>query len=340
MQVRTFDGRTSTQLDLDPAPTIQSISAAGFRWIDIRADGPADPAVASLLTGWGFSTSDAAYVMRSHSAGVFEVKDGRVVGTTWVAADGASMLSEVHFSWSPQVLITVRFGGDAAVAGVTESVARSHANLFDEPTTAFAVVLQLFLGSVNSELTALGEQLDTLDGAIIEEAHPRQLTELRDLRGLVIPMSRRFEPYADEVSQALVDPTGLPGMDSAGVAHLQAYSVRLGDVVTRIGDLTDQLRDCAQDFQTEVGNQQGNRINQLTIVSIVFLPITFLTGYFGMNFQWLGNETMSFASWLLLGVVMPLLVVVASIVVLTNRGYLRRRADRQRVRDHNDTSES
>jgi hypothetical protein len=51
-----------------------------------------------------------------------------------------------------------------------------------------------------------------------------------------------------------------------------------------------------------------------------------------MNFQWLGNETMSFGTWFVLGVVMPVLVVLASVIVLTNHGYLRRRADRHRAR--------
>jgi Mg2+ and Co2+ transporter CorA len=332
MQVTTFDGRTLAAMPQNPAPTLVGEARAGFRWIDIKANGEHDAEVSGLLTGWGFTTADIAYALRSDTAGVFEVLDSRIVGTTWVAGDDVGTLAEVHFSWDPQTLITVRFGGDAAIQEASRSVAAAQGNLFRQPATALGVLLQMLLSSVNREVTTMGEQLDNLDGAIIETPHPLQLNQLRAMRGMIIPMSRRFEPYADAVSQTLVDPAVLPGMDTAGVAHLQAYSVRLGDVVARIGDLTDQLRNCAQDFQTEIGNQQGNRINQLTIVSIVFLPITFLTGYFGMNFQWLGNETMSFGTWFVLGVVMPVLVVVASVIVLTNHGYLRRRADRHRAR--------
>ena len=332
MRVTTFDGRTTAEVPLKPPPVLVPAPGGEFRWLDIKADGEHDPALEPLLTAWGFSAAEVSCAMRSDSAGMLEALDGRIVGTTWVAGDGADTLAEVHFSWSPQVLVTVRFGGDEAVRAAVASVAGAKNNLFDDPASALGVLLQLFLGSVNREITAYGEDLDNLDAAIIEAPRPAHLTQLRSMRNMIIPMSRRFEPYADAVSQALVDPAALPGVDSAGVAHLQAYSVRLGDAVARIGDLTDQLRDCAQDFQTELGNQQGNRINQLTIVSIVFLPITFLTGYLGMTFQWLSNETMSFATWFLLGVVAPVLVVIGSLIVLTNRGYLRRRADRRRAR--------
>ncbi len=76
------------------------------------------------------------------------------------------------------------------------------------------------------------------------------------------------------------------------------------------------IRSAIQDYEGQVSTEQGNRINQLTLVSIIFLPISFLTGYFGMNFQYLVNESMSFAAWFGLGVVLPVACVLASVLLL------------------------
>ena len=125
-------------------------------------------------------------------------------------------------------------------------------------------------------------------------------------------------------------------MDDTGASFLQAYRAHVQDTVGRLGDATDGVRSAAQDYQTEIGNKQGDRINQLTIVSMIFLPVTFLTGYFGMNFQWLNNETQSFGIWLFLGLAIPILIVIQSIIALSHRGFtirLRRQPDRKSASD-------
>lgn len=317
----------SGAVPLAPDAVAHALSqASGFLWIDVVMTSSSDPDVSDLLTSFGFTSAHAAYVHRTDISGTFTVIDGRIVVSTWLADDGSAAVTQVHIGWTPKWLLTVRMGGDRAISDVRRQLSASGA--FHHPTTVLGIFLQLILGTVDDELIGYGEQVDTLDGQIIEDPHPSYLTQVRSLRSLILPMDRRFEPYAQRVSQALIDPTALPGMDAAGITHLQTYQARLHDTVARIADITDNLRDCAQDFQTEVGNRQGNRINQLTIVSILFLPVTFLTGYFGMNFQWLDNELLSMGSWLVLGVLLPIVTVFASAVVLSRRGYLRRRRQR------------
>ena len=100
--------------------------------------------------------------------------------------------------------------------------------------------------------------------------------------------------YAENVRESLVDPSSLPGVDAHGVQALQTYAACVNDVVQRVESADADVRSAIQDYQGQVSTAQGNRINQLTLVSIIFLPISFLTGYFGMNFQYLVNETQSF----------------------------------------------
>jgi magnesium transporter len=54
--------------------------------------------------------------------------------------------------------------------------------------------------------------------------------------------------------------------------------------------------------QTRVGVQQNSTIERLTVLATIFLPLTFLTGFFGQNFGWLVDHTASLAAFLVYGI--------------------------------------
>jgi magnesium transporter len=66
--------------------------------------------------------------------------------------------------------------------------------------------------------------------------------------------------------------------------------------------------------QTNVSVRQNTTVEQLTILATVFLPLTFVTGFFGQNFGWLVRHQDSFAAFVAYGIgglVVPLVLLVA-----------------------------
>ena len=59
--------------------------------------------------------------------------------------------------------------------------------------------------------------------------------------------------------------------------------------------------------------RQATLINErLTLVTVIFLPLTVISSFFGMNFGWMVDHIGSAASFVLLGIVLPLVVAAAT----------------------------
>ena len=90
----------------------------------------------------------------------------------------------------------------------------------------------------------------------------------------------------------------------------------------RSANAVDAVRSRASQLYARLGDvlqQQGTIINErLTFVATIFLPLNLVAGVFGMNFGWLTDRIGTFGAFLGLGVVLPLLLTGAT-MVLTHR---------------------
>ncbi|MFM8350047.1 MAG: CorA family divalent cation transporter, partial [Actinomycetales bacterium] len=178
-----------------------------------------------------------------------------------------------------------------------------------------------------------------LDMQIIATQIPQkdQAATLNGYRTALAPLALRFPMYLVNVEAALIDPGTVAGLNADGMAQMQQFLASAQATNGLIDSLASAVRNAAQDIQAQVSTWQGNRINVLTIVTMIFLPITFLTGYFGMNFSWLDNQLNSYASWMALGVALPILLVLGCSALLAARGYTVPRIFKRRRRSKTST---
>jgi magnesium transporter len=174
-------------------------------------------------------------------------------------------------------------------------------------------VLEAMTDSFFHALTVLQDALGRLESDVLEaeggnrQADPEvirgtrlRLTELRRIAG---PERVLFERASAEMEQ-------IPGLEADDGRYLDRINRQLDRVIDGIDATSEEL---SRALEVQL-NQTTYR---LTIVATIFLPLTFLTGFFGMNFGWMVGQVDSAGAFWLLGVggcVVAALLIVSFLV--------------------------
>ena len=321
MDATIFDGTTTTPCTAEQAKA--AANQPGVSWIDIRMQGNDGDAATAMLQAVGVDPATVNQVLNQGVGADFATAPTAVDGVCWIDDLDGSPATQLYFTWNQNRLVTVRSGGDAAITQIKGLVSERSEVLKADSSTLLGIVLQLMLASVQRGLTRTMIGVGTLDVEIIATATPQkdQTQALNNYRTAFSPLALRFPMYLVNVQSSLIDPGTVAGLTSAGMAQLQQFLSSAQDTNGLINNLAGAIRSAAQDIQAQVSTWQGNRINVLTIVTIIFLPISFLTGYFGMNFTWLEDQLNSFWMWMLLGVALPIALVLGCVTLLAAGGY-------------------
>lgn len=321
MHATIFDGRGFRPCSPDEARTASG--DAGLTWIDIRLDSLHDPDALAMAAAAGVQMDALQKALTEDLDLGFRITASGVHGIGWLDDNDGTAAVQCAFNWNQHRLVTMRLAGDKAMAQVQARVQERAEALMATPSKIVGSVLQLMMATVQRGLTELSVKVGTLDMEIIDTSTPQpaQSAELAQYRRTFQPLALRFPVYLVNVNTALIDPGSVPGLDQAGVDEIQQFATDAQNTASIIGNVADGIRNAAQDIQGQVSTWQGNRINALTMVTMIFLPISFLTGYFGMNFSWLDNQLNSWASWFTLGFLMMIAVALGSMLLLTRHGY-------------------
>jgi magnesium transporter len=73
---------------------------------------------------------------------------------------------------------------------------------------------------------------------------------------------------------------------------------------------------------SQMANRQNDVMKQLTIMATIFLPLTYLTGFFGQNFGWLVNSIGSWEEFFGIGIGTEAVAVIFLLLLFKRRGWL------------------
>jgi magnesium transporter len=242
-----------------------------------------------------------------------------------LAADGKSF-SEVHFFVASDYLVTVRKDGCPSIDQLRDRLDQPGGRLptGDRPTRLI-LLHHLVDGLVDSyfpPLSELDDRIDELQEQIFAKPTEQQLAQLFDMQRWLVNARKLVAPQRDMMASLVSGMVIIPGT----TAESDPYLRDLYDHLIRISDMIDTYRDLLSNGMSAYLSMVSNRLNevmkQLTIIATIFLPLSFLTGFFGQNFGWLVARLGSLSTFLVVGIGTEVVAVAALYWLFHRRGWI------------------
>lgn len=291
-----------------------------FFWLDVA--NATEDEIAGLAAALQLDEALGAWLPRFGQSARFEASPQYLRISTWADA-GTGGVVEGHLLYSPAWLITVFGAAVSGMDGARQGFRSLSGRIAAHPDYALVIVLNELVTGFYPRLERADELLDRLEDQIFLDPAADQLLSLADLRRELSSLHRLLVPLRDRVKTLVRTIGGVPGISAEVSPWFQSYSERLADLVDLIDDYRQRTTEAMEGYGASLANRQSEQINQLTVISWVFLPITFLTGYFGMNFNWAIDQLLATRDdFLLLGVGLPLLSLGLTLLLFKSLGWV------------------
>jgi magnesium transporter len=134
----------------------------------------------------------------------------------------------------------------------------------------------------------IDDAIDQIEDQVFNRPEPRTLEKLFALKRILLAMRRIIIPQREVLNKlARDDYKVIDPRDRIFFRDIYDHLVRLHDLNESLRDLVGGALDT---YLSVINNRMNEIMKTLTVITTIFMPLTFVTGFFGMNFfEPLGN---------------------------------------------------
>ncbi|MFN0274643.1 MAG: magnesium/cobalt transporter CorA [Chitinophagales bacterium] len=172
-------------------------------------------------------------------------------------------------------------------------------------------ILDALVDSYYAVLDKYNEELLGVEDAIIGNPKRDQLAKIHNISKDLITFRKSVAPLKEIVNKLINDDTGLVH------ASLYVYLRDLNDHVNQIINTVDTDREFLGSLintnLTNINNRMNEIVKVLTVVSAIFIPLTFIVGVYGMNFENFPELRWHYGYFILWGIMILIVAIQISI---------------------------
>jgi magnesium transporter len=303
---------------------LAALAGTDFFWLDLD-DSTSDGTVAELLSvHFKFHPLAVAAAEKFGQRPRFDDYDDFV----YLVARGVDLHdtgeAEVHFFWTDRYVVTVHRADCPSVMAVHNRVEQHHVATTN--ATPQIVIVYLIINALVDAffpvLNDFDDKIDALEDDILKAPTEAQLGVLFDMKRTLMNMRKVIAPQRDMMASINAGVADVPGMTD----EASKYFRDLYDHLIRLADLVDSYRDLLSSVMDTHLSTVSNRLNvvmkQLAIIATIFLPLSWLTGFFGQNFAYLVNHITATGTFFIVGIGTEVIAVIMLYMLFKRRGWL------------------
>jgi len=313
-----FQHHGSSEVDFDHENVQKLLASGEFFWLDL--DSPDAGDFELLRESFGFHPLPVEDSENFGQRAKIDEYDDFVFIVVYGAAQDEDRLVEVHCFYSERCLVTVHRDDCPAFREIRERYAKRQS----EPERPSLLLYRLIDGLVDSFFPILADfdnRIDELENQIFNDASDKQLQEIFQMKRLLVGMRKAVTPQRDSFAGLRGGIALLPGLAEED----EHYFRDVYDHLIRISDLIDSYRDLLTSAMDVYLSTVSNRLNavmkQLAVIATIFLPLSWLTGFFGQNFGWLTSHIGHWEAFVGVGVGTELVALAVLLAFFKRRGW-------------------
>ncbi|MGM0478961.1 MAG: magnesium/cobalt transporter CorA [Bacteroidota bacterium] len=157
-------------------------------------------------------------------------------------------------------------------------------------------------------LEHFGEQIEVLEESLLQKPDERLLAQIHNIRRKALHIRRAIYPLREVVSRLeKLDSTFIEDETKLFVRDLYDHTIQVIETVEVFRESASSLLDL---YMNSVSNRMNNVMKVLTIVSTIFIPLTFIAGVYGMNFQHMPELGFKNGYWYTLGFMVLISIIM------------------------------
>ena len=163
-------------------------------------------------------------------------------------------------------------------------------------------------------LEKVGDHIELLEDELIDEPQRETLNQLHHMKRQMIYIRKVVWPVRELINNIQRSETQLIS-ESTEIyfRDVQDHSIRVIDTVETYRDLLSGMMDI---YLSSVSNKMNEVMKVLTIISTIFIPVTFIAGVYGMNFDEMPETETKYGYYVVWGI---MIVIMGSLVYYFRR---------------------
>ena len=151
-------------------------------------------------------------------------------------------------------------------------------------------------------LERLGDHIEDLDDQILSTPDSGHMKELHLLKREVLFLRKAVWPLREEFGMLDKSESGLIRRETrVFLRDLYDHSIQIIDIVETFRDILGGMHDT---YLSGVSNRMNEIMKVLTIIATIFIPLTFISGIYGMNFEHMPELKLRWGYFLVLGIML------------------------------------